>query len=135
MLLSIIIPNYNKKKYLEPLLAHLADQIEGRNDVEVIVVDDASTDNSWPIIQKFAAQFITLRNERNMYNSYTRNVGIDNATGEYITFIDSDDDVTQDFVEAILYNIKTGHDGYFFDYIINDVTGQGNVEKGWNTMV
>lgn len=135
MLLSIIIPNYNKERYLEPLLAHLADQIKERNDVEVIVVDDASTDNSWPIIQKFAAQFIILRNERNMYNSYTRNVGIANATGKYITFIDSDDDVAQDFVDTILYNIKTGHDGYFFDYIINDVTGQGNVEKGWNTMV
>lgn len=135
MLLSIIIPNYNKERYLEPLLAHLADQVKGRNDVEVIIIDDASTDNSWSIIQKFAAQFITLRNEHNMYNSYTRNVGITNATGKYITFIDSDDDVTQNFIDTILYNIKTGHDGYFFDYIINDLTRENKVQKGLNTMV
>jgi len=133
MKLSIIIPNYNKEKYLEPLLAHLAEQLAP--EVEVIIVDDASTDGSMRIINKYKDKFSIYQNERNMYNSYTRNVGLKVAQGEYVTFIDSDDDIKPDFVATILEAMQTAHDGYFFDYEVRNVANTGSVEKGWNTMV
>jgi len=133
MKLSIIIPNYNKEKYLEPLLAHLAAQLTP--EVEVIIIDDASTDGSMRIINKYKDKFHIYQNERNMYNSYTRNVGLKAAQGEYVTFIDSDDDIKPDFVATILEATQTAHDGYFFDYEVRNVANTGSVEKGWNTMV
>lgn len=131
--LSVIIPNYNKEGYLKPLLEHLKEQLT--DEVEVIVIDDASTDSSWGIISEYKDVFKVLKNDVNRYNSYTRNVGIDNAVGEYITFMDSDDDIKEDFIKTILESIKTNKDGYFFDYTINNVIDGSYVEKGYNTMV
>lgn len=131
--LSIIIPNYNKDKYLDTLLSHLKEQIT--NEVEVIVIDDASTDGSKDIIKKYEDVFKVYYNEENKYNSYTRNVGLLHSKGKYVTFIDSDDDIVPDFVSAILDNIKSKHDGYFFDYNNINVHNSGEVEKGYNTMV
>jgi len=131
--LSIIVPNYNKDKYLDTLLSHLKEQIT--NEVEVIVIDDASTDGSKDIIKKYEDVFTTIYNEENKYNSYTRNVGLLHSKGKYVTFIDSDDDIVSDFVKAILDNIKSKHDGYFFDYNVINIHGSGEVEKGYNTMV
>lgn len=131
--LSVIIPNYNKEGYLKPLLEHLKEQLT--NEVEVIVIDDASTDSSWDIISEYKDVFKVLKNDINRYNSYTRNVGIDNAVGEYITFMDSDDDIKEDFIETILESIKTNKDGYFFNYTINNVIDGSYIEKGYNTMV
>lgn len=133
MKLSVIIPNYNKEGYLDTLLSHLKEQIT--DEVEVIVVDDASTDSSKSIINKYRDVFKVYENEHNMYNSYSRNVGIDNARGEYITFIDSDDDIVPDFISIILENIGSGHNGYFFDYNINVKDPRIKIDKGNNTMV
>lgn len=132
--LSVIIPNYNKERYLEPLLSHLKEQMT--DEVEVIVIDDASTDGSMSIIEKYSDVFRIFMNEENKYNSYTRNVGVKNAKGKYITFIDSDDDISPDFINVILETIKSNHDGYFFDYrVINCIKPNDPVEKGINTMV
>lgn len=133
MKLSIIIPNYNKDKYIGKLLEQLKEQMN--NDVEVIVIDDCSTDNSWEIINSYSDVFKTIRNYSNMYVSYSRNVGIENSKGKYITFIDSDDEVKPYFVSNILENIKSDKDGYFFDYEINNVANGEPVQKGYNTMV
>lgn len=132
--LSVVIPNYNKEEWLEPLLSHLKEQMT--SEVEVIIVDDKSTDGSMDIINKYKDDFRIFENEINKYNSYTRNVGIDNAKGTYITFIDSDDDIVPDFINVIFDNIKTKHDGYFFDYnVVNRINPNEEVEKGHNTMV
>ena len=126
--IGIIIPNYNKEKYLEPLLTHLTKQLT--SEVEVIIIDDASTDGSMDVINKYKDKFRIYQNERNMYNSYTRNVGLKATQGEYITFIDSDDDIKPDFVATILEAIQTAHDGYFFDYEVRNIADSGVVEKG-----
>lgn len=131
--LSVIIPNYNKGKYLSTLLSHLKEQMT--KEVEVIVIDDASNDESQTILKEYEDIFKIYINEENKYNSYTRNVGLLHSEGKYVTFIDSDDDIVPDFVSAIFDNIKSNHDGYFFDYNVVNVHNSGDVEKGYNTMV
>lgn len=131
--LSVIIPNYNKDKYLDTLLNHLKKQMT--NEIEVIIVDDASSDNSPSIIKNYENIFCTYYNKENKYNSYARNVGLLHAEGQYVTFIDSDDDITPDFISMILKSIESGHDGYFFDYNVINVRDSAQVKKGYNTMV
>ena len=114
--LSIIIPNYNKGSFIGNLLEHLA--VQKTDEIEVICIDDYSTDNSWDIIQTYKNIFTILRNQNNKYLTYTRNAGLRLAKGEYITFIDSDDDIAEDYISTILQDIISNHDGYFYDYKI-----------------
>lgn len=99
MLLSIIIPTYNRNEYIGKLLDKLHNQMQ--NNVEVIVVDDHSDiplENSW-------FKYIYL-DENSGGASIPRNVGLDNATGKYIAFIDADDMVSDDYIETILEKTK-----------------------------
>ena len=93
--LSIIIPYYNVKPYTDELLDCLAPQIT--DEVEVILIDDGSdkpykTDYKWCQVYR----------QENGGASKARNAGLDRATGEYVTFIDSDDIVADDYVKQIL---------------------------------
>ena len=134
MRLSIIVPNYNKEKYIGKLLSQLKKQL--LDEVEVIVVDDCSTDNSWNIIQEYKDVFKIIRLEKNSWVSRARNRGIEESSGEYITFIDSDDGIKPNFIKIILKHIETKRDGYFFDYDIYCDFKNVNVVKGEeNTMV
>lgn len=103
ILLSIIIPTYNRNEYIGKLLDKLHNQI--KNNVEVIVVDDHSDiplENSW-------FKYIYLDNNSGGA-SIPRNVGLDNAKGKYIAFIDSDDLVSDDYIETILEKTKEDWD-------------------------
>lgn len=95
---SVVVPVYNVEKYLAPCLESILSQSFG--DFEIIVVEDCSTDDSLRIAKKFAAagERITLvRQRENMGLSAARNRGIDLARGKYVTFIDSDDWLGEDF--------------------------------------
>lgn len=103
MLLSIIIPTYNRNEYIVKLLDKLQSQIQ--NNVEVIVVDDHSDiplKNSW-------FKYIYL-DENSGGASIPRNKGLDIAKGKYIAFIDSDDLVSDDYIETILEKTKEDWD-------------------------
>ena len=92
LLLSVVIPNYNKEKYLETCIKSVFEQ--SYRPLEVIVVDDCSTDNSVKIIQNMKSRYPELRVvklDENSGVSNARNVGLAAAKGEYITFLDSDD--------------------------------------------
>lgn len=98
--LSIIIPAYNAEPYIYELLRCLAPQIT--KEVEVIVIDDGSripvkTDYKWCRIYR----------QTNQGCSTARNAGLDKAKGEYISFIDADDLVSEDFVQKILEKTKS----------------------------
>lgn len=90
---SIIIPNYNTVKYLEETIQSVISQTY--KNWELLIVDDHSTDGSIDIIRKYSDAFEQikfLQTEQNSGGPATpRNIGIDNATGEYIAFLDSDD--------------------------------------------
>lgn len=100
--ISVIVPIYNAQKYLEKCLKSL--EIQTFRDYEVVLVNDGSKDESEKIIQKFLKnkKFIYFKKENGGVSS-ARNFGIEHATGDYITFVDADDTVTNDYLE-LLYN-------------------------------
>lgn len=108
-LISIVLPVYNVEKYLERCLKTVIAQTY--KNIEIILVNDGSTDGSLKICEKykFADTRIKIINKENGGLSDARNVGIKNSTGEYITFIDSDDKVEFDYVEYLYNLIKKSH--------------------------
>ena len=108
---SIIIPNYNKEQYIEETLNSIFNQTY--KNYEVIVIDDASTDNSLEIINKYDVKL--FHTTRKMAGG-ARNVGLDHATGDYILFLDSDDYFTSLTVLEKLAQQITDEDLIFLNY-------------------
>ena len=104
--LSIIVPVYNVEKYLPKCLKSLIKQT--LKDIEIICVNDGSMDNSLAILKEFASKDSRIRIIDNQHQGVakTRNTGIEQSTGEYIGFVDSDDYIDLDFFEK-LYNSAT----------------------------
>ncbi len=103
-LISIIIPVYNVEKYLEKCILSVINQTY--KNIEIILVNDGSPDNSIEICKKYAridSRIIYIEKENGGLSS-ARNVGIDVAKGEYIGFVDSDDYISSDMYEK-LYDI------------------------------
>lgn len=102
---SVIIPAYNCEKTLIQCLGNVVNQT--LRDIEVIIVNDASTDGTWDIIMECEAQFpdlvMAINSDVNRGAGGARNVGLMYASGEYIGFVDSDDIVSPDMYEK-LYN-------------------------------
>ncbi|MFX4284473.1 glycosyltransferase family 2 protein [Aliarcobacter butzleri] len=101
--ISVIIPVYNTEKYLDKCLSSVVNQTF--KDIEIIIVDDGSTDNSYRICQKYANQDkrIVLLQQSNQGQGFARNKALLKANGEYIFFLDSDDYLELDAFE-LLYN-------------------------------
>ncbi len=91
---SVIIPVYNCIKYLEKAIKSVISQTEF-NSIELILVDDGSSDGSERICDEYSAKYPNLIaiHQINSGVSVARNMGISSAKGEYIAFLDSDDDI------------------------------------------
>lgn len=100
--ISIIVPVYNTEAYLPACVESLLSQTHP--DLELIFVDDGSTDNSAAILRAYAKQDVRVRviQKTNGGVSSARNAGIEKATGDYIGFVDSDDTVEPTYCEALL---------------------------------
>lgn len=109
MILSIIIPYYNRPKSLQRLINILSPQL--REGVEVIIVDDKSPQTI--SIDDPYIKVIRLK-ENSGGASVPRNVGLDNAKGKYIAFIDSDDLVKPNYIDKILEKIESSNWDYCF---------------------
>lgn len=109
---SVIVPVYNTGKYLSKCLDSLIAQT--LSDIEIICINDCSTDNSLEILERYAAKdnrIKIINFTENKGVSVARNTGIDVAEGEYIGFVDSDDFVDLDFYEKIYKKaVETGAD-------------------------
>lgn len=108
-LISVIIPIYNAEKYIKNCLYSVCNQSymgKKYDNLEIICINDGSTDNSFEILQYSAKtdHRIQLINQENKGLSEARNIGLDKATGEYIFFLDVDDYIHPQCFE-ILYNI------------------------------
>lgn len=105
-LVSIIIPIYNTQNYLSRCLDSVINQ--SYKNLEIILVNDGSTDNSLDICENYAKKDsrIKIINKNNGGLSSARNAGLDICKGKYISFIDSDDWVEEDFIESLLEGIK-----------------------------
>lgn len=96
---SIIVPIYNVEKYLTECLQSVLKQ--SYQYYEIICINDASTDNSYDILLKYAKnnkKIIVINNKKNRGLSYCRNQGIEKAKGDYILFVDSDDYISSDML-------------------------------------
>lgn len=118
-LISIIIPVYNVAKYLPDCLLSL-DRQDFADDVEVLLVDDGSTDDSLEICEEKARRDNHYRvfHHDNHGVAYTRNRGLQLANGKYIAWIDPDDYITNDWYSSIRELLKNGLDLLYFDYYI-----------------
>ena len=99
--ITVIVPVYNVENYLQQCLDSLLAQTY--KNLEIIVVNDGSTDNSGNICQEYVQKdnrIIYIETE-NSGQSAARNLGLDRMTGSYVTFVDSDDWVEQDYVEVL----------------------------------
>lgn len=91
-LISVIMPLYNAERFVGESIGNILGQTVG--DFELIVIDDASTDSSYDIASRYAAQdarIVLMRNDANHGAAYTRNRGLETARGSFITFMDADD--------------------------------------------
>lgn len=102
-MISIIVPFFNTEEYLEECLASIRGQTF--SDYECLMVDDGSTDSSREIASKFLEDLrFKLLNKEHVGFPQAKNIGLDNAQGDYICFVDSDDFVNEHYLED-LYNI------------------------------
>ncbi len=103
-LISVIIPVYNASAYLKRCLDSVCNQT--LLDIEIICVNDCSNDNSLEILNEYRNKYSNLKIIDCKFNggeSKARNIGLDHVTGEYIGFVDNDDEIDLDFYEN-LYN-------------------------------
>lgn len=101
MKLSIIIPYYDTWEYTEELLNVLLPQLT--DEVEVLIIDDGCNEKR---LDKYPVKVIHL-DENSGTASVPRNVGLDHATGDYIAFIDSDDMISEDYIQKVLSSLTT----------------------------
>lgn len=123
--ISIIVPVYNVEKYIRRCLDSLA--VQTFTDWECICVDDGTPDNSGAICDEYAqkdGRFVVIHKENGGVSS-ARNVGLDVAKGEYVTFCDSDDWVEKNWLSEQYNDITNGN----FDVCICGFYGKGKVKR------
>lgn len=98
--ISIIMPVYNKEKYVQKAIDSVIAQTF--TDWELIMIDDGSTDLSFEICRQYKDERIHLIRVENGGVSRARNIGLKNAKGEYITFLDSDDYIDEKYLEKLI---------------------------------
>lgn len=115
-IVSVIIPVFNTGRYLEEAVSSILNQT--LEDIEVIVVNDGSTDNSVEVLATMSAtdSRIRLFSQKNQGQSVARNLGLDNARGEYVYFMDSDDILEKDALRRCFEKCKKENlEMVFFD--------------------
>lgn len=128
--LSVIIPAYNAGKTIECCLDSLLQSVQ-QAPVEIICVDDGSKDNTWDILQSYSNKYDCLRifHKENGGVGSARNLGLFQAVGNYIAWVDSDDYVTTDWyatIHSVLEKYKP--DCLVFDYFYT----QDNIDEPWH---
>lgn len=143
---SIIIPVYNSEKHIERCLKSFCNQTIAKTKYELIIIDDGSFDDSHNIISKFPFEDIkyTFKRIENRGVGFARNLGISLAKGRYLIFVDSDDEVSENYLEVfssssglviqgftkidrngeVLYNRS-------FDESVQFILKNGNVRNEW----
>lgn len=110
---SVIIPVYNREKVILNCIESLINQTY--KDIEIIVIDDGSVDNTLKKIKEIKDSRLKIYNKKNGGVSSARNFGLTKATGKYVVFVDSDDFCLNNMIEVLVENIKN-HDIVFCGY-------------------
>ena len=101
-MISVIVNVHNGEKYIKKCLESIINQTY--KDLEIVIINDGSTDNTLKICKSFKDKRIRIITQKQIGISLSRNVGLDNAKGEYVFFVDSDDYIEKDTIEY-LYNL------------------------------
>lgn len=106
---SIIVPIYNSELYLKKCVETIMNQTY--KNIEVLLINDGSTDNSLQIMKQLAAEDsrIIIFNNPNKGVSFSRNFGVEKASGEYIQFVDSDDILEKDITETMVNSLNDNY--------------------------
>lgn len=123
-LVSIIVPVYNAEKYLNRCIDSILSQT--MTDFELLLIDDGSKDNSGRIRDEYAEKDARVRvfHKPNGGVSSARNLGLDNAKGKWITFVDADDRCSCDYLEHLLSKVDDDTDLIISYAVICDSTGE-----------
>lgn len=127
---SIIIPTYNRAELLRRSIKSALDQTF--LDFEVLVCDDASTDNTESVIREFGDKRLKyLKASANGGNAVARNIGSKNASGQYVTFLDSDDAYHPTFLEKMHVLINENKNPGFLWCRVNRISEERTDEVSW----
>ena len=131
---SIVLPVYNAVNYIRTTINSVLSQTY--NNFELIIIDDGATDGTSEICEEYSKQFsnIIYVKQKNEGTCAARNRGIKMATGDYITFLDHDDEYLQEFLNkmvkyAIMYDLDVVKCGVFFEEAFQNSTGKTRIEK------
>lgn len=113
---SVIIPVYNAEENLENAIKSVINQTIGFENIELILVDDNSSDNSKKIIESYSKKYNNIipyySNENHGFPGFGRNIGLKLATSDYIMFLDNDDEYREDICETLYNTITTKNVDY-----------------------
>lgn len=126
---SVIVPVYNAAKTVERCVDSLV--CSGGDDLQIILIEDSSKDNSWEVCQRLAEKYKTvtaLHNEHNSGVSQARNRGLDAATGKYLLFCDSDDYWEESYVATFRSAVEAGHEFAICGYVNHDEVASGRTD-------
>ncbi len=111
---SVIIPVFNCEKYIEKCILSVINQ--SYENIEILIINDGSTDDTKKILEKFSEKCI-IHNNKNNGIGYSRNYGIKKATGDYITFLDSDDYYETNYISKLVSYAEK----YKLDMVVCDI--------------
>lgn len=119
---SIIVPAYNCENYIKQCVDSLLAQTY--SNVEIIVVNDGSTDNTWELLSEYSDR-VRLENQDNMGVCAARNKGLEMSTGDYLIFVDSDDFVRPDYIEKMAgAAVQNDSELVLSGYMLTDAEGR-----------
>lgn len=122
-MVSVIIPIYNAEKYIQQCIRSILNQ--SYSDIEIILVDDGSSDASASLCQELAQKDTRIKYyyQPNSGVTSARKKGVELASSEYVTFVDADDTIEKDFLEVLVNKITEG-----FDMVISGALLEGEMD-------
>lgn len=130
-LVSVIIPTYNREKYIARAIDSVKKQIY--ENIEIIVINDGSTDNTKEVLKKYKDDITLLYHRTNKGSSFARNKGLKKAQGDYIAFLDSDDYWTANKVGSQVSHLHNNPDILVchtnWNIMVNDKISQPKIKE------
>ncbi len=125
---SIVIPCYNNQDFIAQAIQSALSQ--NYSNLEIIVVDDGSTDNSWAVISEFSDSRLLSFQQANQGACVARNLGLQRASGDFIKFLDADDVLAENIIAEQAAQLDLADPGAIvFGYCFNFVGDISNIEK------
>jgi glycosyltransferase EpsH len=127
---SIIVPIYNSELYVKACIDSLVKQTY--QNIEIILIDDGSTDNSLKICKQYNDSRIKIFTQENLGVANSRNKGMELATGDYLMFVDADDWIEENTIELIMHKISLNDDDILFYNFFKDYNNSEKKNRAYD---